>query len=162
MHAEGSGSMGAAAADREIVISRFFNASRALVFKAWTDPEHVHLWWGPNGFTTTVNEMDVRPEGVWSFVMHSPDGVDFENRIVFIEVDAPERLVYDHGDREGEPAHFRVTLEFDQEGDGTRLTMTSVFPTAEARDYVVREFRAIEGGNQTLDRLEAFLAQGAA
>jgi len=68
-----------ATSDREIVLSRVFDAPRELVFKAWTDSRHVAEWWGPNGFTTTVHEMDVRPGGVWRFVMHSPDGVDFDN-----------------------------------------------------------------------------------
>lgn len=70
-------------ADREIVITRVFDAPREQVFDAWTDSEHVSQWWGPNGFTTTTHEMDVRPGGVWRFIMHGPDGVDYKNRIVY-------------------------------------------------------------------------------
>src|SRR2546430_11151240 len=79
--------------DREILLTRVFDAPRELVFKVWTDPEHVGRWWGPRGFTNTIHEMDVRPGGVWRFTMHGPDGVDYLNRIVFIEVARPERLV---------------------------------------------------------------------
>ena len=82
----------AGAAAREIVAARVFDAPRELVFDAWTDPEHVAQWWGPNGFTNTIHEMDVRPGGVWRFVMHGPDGVDYNNKIVYIEVVKPERL----------------------------------------------------------------------
>ena len=65
---------------------------RELVFKMWTDPKHVAQW-GPKGFTNTIYEMDVKPRGVWRFVMHGPDGVDYKNRIVYIEIVEPERLV---------------------------------------------------------------------
>ena len=77
------------AAPDEIVTTRLLNAPRALVFEAWTDPHHVAQWWGPNGFTNTIHEMDVTPGGVWRFVMHGPDGVDYPNRIVYIEVVNP-------------------------------------------------------------------------
>jgi uncharacterized protein YndB with AHSA1/START domain len=148
----------ASTADREIVITRLLNAPRELVFQAWTDPEHVDKWWGPTGFTNETYEMDVRPGGVWRYMMHGPDGVDYPSKNVFVEVVRPERLVYDHGwDREGAGPDFRATATFEEEGGKTRLTMRMVFPTAAARDYVVREVKAIEGGNQTVDRLAAYL-----
>jgi uncharacterized protein YndB with AHSA1/START domain len=148
------------AADREILITRVIDAPRELVFKAWTDPQHVARWWGPRGFTNTIHEMDVTPGGVWRFVMHGPDGVDYKNKIVFIEVVKPERLVYNHGgDDEGEPGHFHVTVTFAEHGGKTELTMRSLFGSAAERDKVVNEFNAIEGGNQTLDRLEEYLTK---
>ena len=147
-------------ADREIVITRVFDAPRERVFDAFTDREHVGRWWGPTGFTTTTHEKDVRPGGVWRFIMHGPDGVDYPNRISYIEVARPERLVYDHGDDSGGEPKFHVTITFADEGGRTRLTMRSLFPTAAARDFVVREFKAIEGGNQTLGRLAEHLAKG--
>ena len=82
--------------DREIVIARLIDAPRTRVFDAWTDPQQVVQWWGPRGFTTTTHKMEVRPGGVWRFVMHGPDGRDYQNKIVFIEVLKPERLVYRH------------------------------------------------------------------
>ena len=144
--------------DREIVITRLLDAPRERVFEAWTDPRQVGHWWGPTGFTTTIHEMDVRPGGVWRFIMHGPDGVDWPNWVRYQEVVRPERLVYDHGGEREDP-EFHVTVTFADEGGRTRLTMRSLFPTAAARDYVVREVRAIEGGNQTLDRLTEYLAQ---
>ncbi len=146
-------------ADREVVITRLFDAPRERVFDAFTDPEQVGHWWGPNGFTTTIHEMDVRPGGVWRYIMHGPDGVDYPNYVSYIDIVRPERLVYDHGADSGDP-HFHVTVTFADEGGRTRLTMRSLFPTAAARDYVVREFKAIEGGHQTLARLAEHLAQG--
>src|SRR5271155_1615963 len=98
--------------DREIVTMRVFEAPRELVFAAWTEPKHVAQWWGPNGFTNTIYEMDVRPGGVWRFVMHGPDGVDYQNKIVFVEVVKSQRLVYDHVSG----PKFRMTVTFDEQG----------------------------------------------
>lgn len=147
------------ASDREIVISRVLNAPRALVFDVWTDPKHVGEWYGPRGFTITTHTMDVRAGGSWKFVMRGPDGVDYQNKIVFIEVHRPERLVYSHGGEEGEPGQFHVTLTFENHNGKTLLTMGSLFESAAARDWVVKEHHAIEGGNQTLDRLQEHLAK---
>src|SRR4051794_29231769 len=80
--------------DREIVFSRVFDAPRELVWKAWTEPHHVTKWWGPNGFTTTIHEMDVRTGGTWHHTMHGPDGTDYPNKSIFVEVVKPERIVY--------------------------------------------------------------------
>lgn len=149
-------------ADREIVITRVFDAPRELVWQAFTDPEHVVKWWGPRGFTTTIEEMNVKPGGVWKHVMHGPDGTDYPNKSVFTEVEYPERIVYVHGGaRKGGPsAHFVATWTFDALDDGkTRLTMRSVFPSAEDRDKIVKEYGAIEGGRQTLERLNEQLAK---
>lgn len=143
--------------DREIVLTRLFDAPRALVYAAFTDPVHMPKWWGPAGFTTTLHGMDVRTGGTSRYTMHGPDGKNWPNQVTYLEVVPGERLVYDHGDFER--VHFRVTITFMTTAGRTRLTMRSVFPTAEARDFVVRERRAIEGGNQTLDRLGAHLAQ---
>ncbi|MGA2788764.1 MAG: SRPBCC family protein [Verrucomicrobiota bacterium] len=149
-------------ADREIVIAREFNAPRELVWEAWTHPEHVAHWWGPRGFTTTIEKMDVRPGGLWKHVMHGPDGANYPNQSVFKEVVKPERIVFSHGGgREGGPgAHFVSTWTFDEiEKDKTRVTIRMVFTSAAARDFVVKEFGAIEGGKQTLERLAEHLLQ---
>lgn len=149
--------------DREIVAVRIFDAPRNLVWKVWTEPEHIAKWWGPKGFTTTTYSMDVRPGGVWRFVMHGPDR-DYQNKITYIEVVKPERLVYKHGgtgdneDREVEPVNFQVTVIFAEQGGKTRVDMRMVFPSANARDYVIKTYGAVEGMNQTLARLEEYLA----
>jgi len=141
--------------DREITAARVFDAPRELVFKMWTDPKHVAQWWGPNGFTSTIDEMDVRPGGVWRFVMHGPDGVDYKNKIVYKEILKPERLVYSHvsGPR------FDVTATFAGQGDKTELTVRMLFESAPQRDNAVKQFGAIEGLKQTLGRLEEHLGK---
>jgi uncharacterized protein YndB with AHSA1/START domain len=144
---------------RTIVTTRVFDAPRELVFEAWTNPKHLVQWWGPNGFTTTIRAIDVRPGGVWRFVMHGPDGVDYENRIVYNEIVKPERLVYSHGGRDDvEPVQFHVTVTFEDQGGKTKLTMRALFPSAAERDRVVEWYGAIEGAKQTLERLAEHLA----
>lgn len=147
-----------ATADREMVLTRDFDAPRELVFRAYTDPEHLPHWWGPDGFRNTVHEIDVRPGGRWRFTMHGPDGTDYPNRIVYREVVRPERLEYAHdSDVDDDPRRMQVTVTFDDLGGGrTRVTMRTVFPTPEHREEVNR-FGAVELGNQTLRRLEAHL-----
>jgi uncharacterized protein YndB with AHSA1/START domain len=149
------------AAGREIVITRVFDAPRELVWEAWTNPKHVVQWWGPRGFTTTIQEMDVRPGGVWQQIMHGPDGTDYPSKSVFTEVVKPQRIVFSHtGGKKGGPgASFESTWTFDAQGDKTKVTIRMVFPSAADRDMVVKEYGAIEGGNQTLERLGAFLAK---
>ncbi len=144
--------------DREIAAVRIFDAPRDLVWKVWTEPEHIAKWWGPKGFTTTTYSMDVRPGGVWRFVMHGPDR-DYQNKITYLEVVKPERLVYKHGgEKEVEPVNFQVTVTFMEQDRKTRVDMRMVFPSANARDYVIKTYGAVEGLNQTLGRLEEYLA----
>jgi len=150
-----------APSDREIVISRIFAAPRELVWEAMTNPQHVVNWWGPRGFSTTIKQMDVRPGGVWEHTMRGPDGTNYPNKSVFKEVVKPERIVYSHGGgREGGPgASFTATWTFEAiEASKTRLTLRQVFATPEQRDFVVKEFGAIEGGKQTFARLSEHLA----
>lgn len=145
--------------DREIVAERLFDAPRELVFRLWTEQEHIHRWWGPRGFTTTTQRMEVKAGGVWRFCMHGPDGRDYENKITYLEVDPPRRLVYKHGgDKEVEPVNFRVSVSFDDVGGRTKLTMRMQFPSANARDHVIKEYGAFEGLKETLARLEQHLA----
>lgn len=148
--------------DREIVISRVLDAPQELAWRAMTDPQHVVHWWGPRGFSTTIEVMDVRPGGVWSHVMRGPDGTEYPNKSVFIEVVKPERLRYSHGGhRKGGPSvQFESTWTFDPVDAGkTRVTIRMVFTSAEERDRVVREFGAVEGGKQTLERMSEYAAK---
>ena len=145
-------------AARSIVTTRVFDAPRDLVFAAWTDPKHLAQWWGPTGFTTTTHAFDMRPGGVWRFVMHGPDGTDYQNRITFEAVDRPERLVYRHGGGDDvEPVQFHVTVTFEDLGGKTRLTMKGLFATAAIRDEVAAKYGAVEGAQQTLERLATYL-----
>lgn len=143
-------------ADREIVVERLLDAPRELVFKTYTDPDHLGHWWGPDGFTLTIQSIDIRPGGMWKFIMHGPDGKDYPNVVHYIEVDRPARLVYTHGD-ETDKAMFTTTVTFEDRGGKTFLRMRALFPTAEAREFVVKNFNAVEGGKQTVGRLDAYL-----
>jgi len=141
-------------ADREIIITRIINAPANVVFDAWVNSKHADKWMGPTGYTTVTQSMDVRPGGMWRFTMSGPQGV-FPSRVTYLEVVKPSRLVYLHGaDQDNDPDAFHVTVTFEDLGDKTHITLHSVFPTAEARDKVVKEFHAIQGGYQTLERLE--------
>jgi uncharacterized protein YndB with AHSA1/START domain len=146
--------------DREIAATRVFDAPRELVWKAWTEPEHIAQWWGPNGFTTTTHSMELRPGGVWRYVMHGPDGRDYRNKVTYLEVVKPERLVYNHGGEEDvEPVNHHVTVTFREQGDKTRVDMRMVFVSAEARTHVIEAYGAFEGLKQHMGRLEAYLAK---
>src|SRR5207248_8216256 len=124
------------AVDREIVFTRVFDAPRSMVWEAWTDPKQLVLWWGPRGFTTTIDEMDVRPGGVWKLVMHGPDGTDYPNKSIFTDVVPYERLRYklSGGKRGGAGARVEMTTTFEDDGGRARITMRVVVASAEARD----------------------------
>jgi uncharacterized protein YndB with AHSA1/START domain len=146
-----------ATADREIVLTRDFDAPRERVWEAYTDERHLPHWFGPYGFTLTMHSIDVRPGGTWRYIMHGPDGRDWSNRQTYQEVVRPERLVYLHGeDVDDDPGAFHVTITFDDLGGRTRVTQRMVFRTKAQREGVV-SFGAIELGQQTMARLAAHL-----
>lgn len=149
----------AALAKREMRLSRTLAAPRELVWKVWTDPNHVGNWWGPDGFTTTTYEIDVRPGGIWRYDMHGPDGRVYPNRVQYLEVIEPERLVYAHSGDEHvpEPIRFHTTVTFVDQGGSTRLTMRSLFPTADELARVIREYKADSGAVQHLANLAKYL-----
>ena len=143
-----------------MVGTRLVDAPRELVWSVWTDPKHLSQWWGPNGFRTTTRAFDFKAGGVWRFVMHGPDGRDYQNRITFDEVTPPERLRYHHGGGDDvEAVQFRTTVTFeDLGGTQTRLTLHAVFPSAAARERVIRDYGADKGAQQTLARLADYRA----
>ena len=143
-----------------IIGSRLLNAPRQLVFSAFTDPKHLAQWWGPDGFSTTTSAYDLRPGGVWRFVMHGPDGRDYQNRITFDEIVKPEKIVYHHGGGDDvEPVQFRTTVTFEDISGKTRLTLHAVFPSAAARERVIKQYGADKGAVQTLSRLADYLGR---
>jgi uncharacterized protein YndB with AHSA1/START domain len=151
-----SASAAARPAERELVITRVFDAPRPLVFKAWTEPEHLVRWWGPQGFTTPSCTMDVRPGGAFRLCMRSPEGTDHWLRGVYREIVEPERLVctWAWEDAEGKPGHETLlTVSFADHGGKTKLTLhQAVFESVTARD-------SHQGGwTECLDRLAGYLA----
>jgi uncharacterized protein YndB with AHSA1/START domain len=127
----------ALSAERELVITRIFDAPRRVVFKMWTEPEHLVHWWGPRGFTTISGRMDVRPGGIWSRSMRAPDGSVIRKHGVYREIAAPERLVltYVTDDAAGNPGpETLVTVTFADLGGKTRLTLhQAIFDSVAAR-----------------------------
>lgn len=147
------------ARDREIVLSRVISAPRAVVFKVWSDPLHLPVWFGPAGFTVETQEIDVRVGGRWRFIYIAPDGSRYENRIIFLTIDAPRLLEIDHGsDKDDDPGKFRTIITFDEQTDGkTVVTLRQLHPTKEQRDATIG-FGAVEFGYQTLDKLAQHIA----
>src|SRR5689334_10700993 len=149
----------AATADRELVVSRLIDAPRELVFEAFTEVRHLSQWWGPEGFTTTTQAFEFRVGGEWVFVMHGPDGTDYPEWISWTEITAPERIALLHGESRGDPNAFESVLTFARVGAATRIEMRTVFRTKEQRDEAVEKYHAIEGGQQTLGHLAAYVTK---
>jgi len=148
-----------ATADREIVVSRAIGAPRELVFSAFTQVRHLSRWWGPEGFTTTTRSFEFAAGGVWDFVMRGPDGTDYQEWITWTDIVPPERIAMVHGESRDDPNAFASVLTFEPAGDQTRIVMRTVFPTRELRDEAVEKYHAIEGGEQTLGHLAAYVAE---
>jgi uncharacterized protein YndB with AHSA1/START domain len=138
-------------ADRDLVSTRTIDAPRDRVFEAWTRPEQLAAWWGPRGFTNTFHECDVRPGGAWRFTMHGPDGADYENESLFLEISPPERIAFRHVS----PPRFEVLVTLEDLGEQTGLTWRMRFPSQAERDRILT--LVTEGNEQNLDRLSAFV-----
>jgi uncharacterized protein YndB with AHSA1/START domain len=143
------------ATDRELILQRLLPFSRDRVWRAFTDPGHVNVWWGPDGFTCENVSHDLRVGGVWSFDMVGPDGTRYPNHSVFKEITPPARLVFDHGD--GTKVWFEASILIEEVAGGTMVTLRQLYPTRAFRDEVVEKFGAIEGGKQHLAKLEAYI-----
>jgi uncharacterized protein YndB with AHSA1/START domain len=146
-----------ATADREIAISRIIDAPRELVFEAFTEVRHLSRWWGPEGFTTTTRAFEFRVGGEWDFVLHGPDGTDYQEWICWTEIAPPERIALLHGEHRDDPNAFESVVTLAPDGAATRLEMRTVFRTAELRDEAVEKYHAIEGGRQTVENLAAYV-----
>jgi uncharacterized protein YndB with AHSA1/START domain len=145
-------------ADREIHVVREFDAPRDRVYAAYTDPQLIPEWWGPRGTSTVVDEMDVRPGGGWRFVVRNSDGSETGFRGTYREVTPPERIVQTF-EWEGMPGHISIdTAIFEDLGDRTRVTSTSLFHTTEERDGMLGSGME-RGMNETYARLDELLAR---
>ena len=160
MSAKGRGAPAqSATTDREIVISRVIGAPPELVFEAFTEVRHLSRWWGPDGFTTTTHSFEFRVGGQWVFVMHGPDGTDYTEWISWTEIAPPKRIALLHGEYRGDPNAFESVLTLEPDGAATRIEMRTVFPTKELHDEAVEKYHAIEGGQQTLSNLAAYVTE---
>jgi uncharacterized protein YndB with AHSA1/START domain len=139
---------------RSISATRVFDAPADRVFDMWSDPKHLANWWGPRGFTITTREFSFKPGGTWRFIMHGPDGRDYKNEIVFREIVRPKRISYSHVST----PPFEAFATFTERNGKTEVTMKGTWDTAELRDRVAKQFGAIEGMQQTMDRLGELVA----
>lgn len=170
MAASNARTSGTASAQEQIVIARVFDAPRDLVFKAWTEPERVMRWWGPNGFTTPVCKIDLRPGGAVHSCMRSPEGQDFWSKGVYREVIAPERIVCtdSFADEKGNtvsathygmsadwPDEALITVTFAELGGKTKLTLEHAVGSAPATE----RDQCQQGWSESLDRLAGYLAK---
>lgn len=140
--------------DREIVSTRLIQASPEKIFDAFQNPDMLSRWWGPAGFTNTFHTFDFRPGGTWEFIMHGPDGANYPNKSVFVELVEPERVVFDHV----VPPLFRMTITLEKTGepDETRFGFRMLFESATLCQQL-KEI-CIPANEQNFDRLEAVLA----
>lgn len=144
--------------ERELLLVRTLNAPRELVFEVWTDPMHLLNWFGPRGYTTAIDDYELKPGGVWRFTMEGPDGTAYPNRVTFETIERPALLKYRHDTgQDDDPSAFTVTVSFDEDGPRTRLAMRMRFDTAEQKQEV-ESWGAVAGGHSTLDRLEEWLS----
>ncbi|RZJ67450.1 MAG: ATPase [Flavobacterium sp.] len=139
--------------DHEIVASRILNFPRTLVYRAWTEPEHLKNWWGPNGFTNTFNEFDFRVGGKWSFIMHGPEKGNYANEVEFTQIEPLSFLLWK---RYSKPL-FQVAVTFDEISETeTKVTFRQIFDTVEEcakiKPYVV------DKNEENFDRLETELS----
>ena len=140
--------------DREQRTSLLLDAPVELVWEVWTKPEHIRHWWGPNGFTNTIEKMEVEDGGEWIFIMHGPDGKDYPNKIIFREVVKHRKIVHEHFD-----PNFIAIIEFESQGDKTLLNWYKLYETKELFELVEEHYKTKEGFKQTVEKLEKYLLQ---
>jgi uncharacterized protein YndB with AHSA1/START domain len=139
---------GEAHSDRELVTSRTINAPRDHVFQAFMDPTQLARWWGPRGFTNTFEEYEPRAGGRWRFVMHGPDGKDYPNESIFVDITPPHRVILRHVSS----PHFELTITLEDVHEKTKVTWRQRFETAAERQRVAKF--AVQANEENLDRLE--------
>lgn len=140
--------------DSEIVSTRIVNFPIELVYKAWSEPNHLQHWWGPKGFTNTFNEFDFRVGGKWSFIMHGPDKGNYANEVEFIKIEKPNLIAWK---RHSKPL-FQILATFEeQSNDSTKIVFKMLFNSAEEcnklKPYVV------DKNEENFDKLEVVLAK---
>lgn len=140
-------------ADRELRVSRLLDAPVELVWEAWSQAEHICNWWGPDGFTCTISKMELRPGGDWHLVLHGPDGTDYRNESVFREIIPLEKIVYEHTSA----PFFTATITFEAQGAQTQLHWHMVFRNREEFIQTVKVFKADQGLQQNVVKLDAYL-----
>jgi uncharacterized protein YndB with AHSA1/START domain len=148
----------------DLEVTRVLAASPGQIWLAWVDPTAIAHWWGPEGFTSTVRELDVRDGGRFDVVMHGPDGAEYENVYLFDNVEEGKRVVYVHqGSEEYGLAPSRSVMAIEEvEADvpQTRVTLRSYYASEVDRQRHLEDFQAVAGARQLLERLERVAVRG--
>ena len=139
---------------REQRTSLLLDAPVELVWEVWTKPGHIKYWWGPDGFTNTIEKMQVEAGGEWIFIMNGPDGTNYPNRTIFREVVQYKKLVHEHFD-----PNFIAIIEFEPQGNKTLLNWYKLYETKELFEMVENHYKTNEGFKQTVERLNSYLEQ---
>ena len=139
---------------REQKTSLVLDAPVALVWEVWTNPEHIKHWWGPKGFTNTIEKMNMEAGGEWIFIMHGPDGENYPNKIIFREVVKNKKLVHEHFN-----PNFIAIIEFESRENQTLLNWYKLYETRELYEVVELHHKTNEGLKQTVEKLKNYLSQ---
>ena len=139
--------------DREIRMVKTFAAPINIMWEAWTNPDHITNWWGPDGFTSTIHKMNIQEGGEWIMTLHSPDGTNFPNKSIFKEIIPFKKILFEHF-----YPHFMTTVLFTSKGEETQVDWTLLFNTAEMRETIVIAHKADEGQKQNMEKLEKYLS----
>ncbi len=137
--------------DNEVHNSRVLEYPRELVWRAWAEPEHLKEWFGSKGFRNTFHEFNFRAGGDWKFIMHGPDGKNYDNHNVFVEIKKPERLVFEHLSK---PHIFRAEVDFQDLNGKTKVNYRMIHE--KVIEPLFRSF-LIEANEQNFDRLEVVM-----
>lgn len=140
--------------NKEIRISKTLNFPLPLVWEAWTNPEYLVNWWGPKGFTSTIQQMDLKEGGEWKLFLHGPDGTDYTNRSIFKEVIPLKKIVFEHFN-----PHFITTVVFESLNDKTVMDWRMLFDSEEMRNIVVTAHKAEDGQKENVEKLEHYLRE---
>ena len=138
--------------NRELRITKMLNAPVELVWEVWTNPEHIANWWGPTGFTNTIHTMDVAEGGEWRLTMHGPDGKNYPNKSIFVEIVQGKKIVFQHFN-----PNYIATIVFAPEEKETLVEWTVQFETTELFETVVKVFKADEGLKQNVEKLTVYI-----
>lgn len=138
---------------RSLSISRTFQAPIELVWEVWTTPEHIAQWWGPNGFTNTIQKMDVQEGGEWKLTMHGPDGTNYPNRSIYKEVIPYKKIVFEHFN-----PHFITTVHFEAIGQTTIMNWSALFDSEEMLQTIIKAHKADKGMRENVEKLERYLS----
>lgn len=145
----------ASASDRTMVLERVIDLPSAALWAAWTDPESLPQWWGPDGFSCRTDRIDLREGGEWLFDMIGPDGTVYPNHHHYTRMIPEKRIEYTLHAGEDGPKHADASATFEDLGGRTRVTLKMIFATRKEHDHA-KGFGAYELGLQTLGKLARF------